>query len=171
MAYQPAPPGMAGASPAGADPGWRIGELGRRTGVSPKTIRFYEEAGLMPRAGRSDSGYRLYGPQDAERLAFIRAAKDFGFTLGEIREILAVRDEGEAPCPYVLGVARQKVADLQDRIRRLQLLSGDLEALLRDAEAAPADISARKGRYCHVIENRRLRGPQDDSDAPLDLPV
>ncbi len=132
--------------------GWRIGELGRRTGLNPKTIRYYEEVGLLPPPARTGSGYRTYSEEDAARLDFVRAAKDFGFTLGEIREILAVRDRDEAPCPYVLGVAREKLADLRDRIRRLQLLSGDLEAIVRDAEErAPTD------GYCHVIQNRRLR--------------
>ena len=151
--------------------GWRIGELGRRTGLNPKTIRYYEEVGLLPPPARTGSGYRAYSEADAARLDCIRAAKDFGFTLGEIREILAVRDRDEAPCPYVLGLVRHKLADLQDRIRRLQLLSGDLEAIVRDAASLPADVRARKGRYCHVIENRRLNGQGDRPEGPLDLPV
>ena len=134
-----------------------IGELAKRMGLNPKTIRYYEEAGLLPPPARTTSGYRLYTERDAERLAFIVAAKDFGFTLGEIREILAVRDRDEAPCPYVLGLVRTKLADLQDRIRRLEMLSGDLEAIVRDAGAQPPEVHARKGQYCHVIENRRAR--------------
>lgn len=171
MAYQPAPRGMTGTSPAGAEPGWRIGELARRTGLNPKTIRYYEEIGLLPPPARTGSGYRAYSEETAARLDFIRAAKDFGLTLGEIREILAVRDRDEAPCPYVLGLVRHKLADLQDRIRRLQLLSADLEALVRDAGTVPIEVGARTGQYCHVIESRRLRGPQDEADIPLDLPV
>lgn len=140
---------------------WRIGELARRAGVNPKTIRYYEEAGLLPSPGRAENGYRTYSEADAAQLAFIRAAKDFGFTLGEIREVLAVRDRNEAPCPYVLRVVEEKLADLNDRIQRLQLLSGDLEAILRDAETMPAELRARKGQYCHVIENRRLTERED----------
>lgn len=141
--------------------GWRISELGRRIGVNPKTIRYYEEAGIMPVPSRSESGYRIYSEADAAHLAFIRAAKDFGFTLGEIREILAVRDRNEAPCPYVLDLVREKLADLQARIERLQLLSGDLKEILQDAEAIPSEIQIGKGQYCHVIENRRLREQED----------
>lgn len=140
--------------------GWRIGELAQRMGVNPKTIRYYEEAGLLPPPSRTESGYRSYSEADAARLAFIRAAKDFGFTLGEIREILAVRDRNEPPCPYVLDLVGEKLADLQARIQRLQHLSGDLEVLLRDAAAIPPEVRARKGQYCHVIENRR-REEQD----------
>lgn len=161
---RPAPPLMSETDPT--QQGWRIGELARRTGVSTKTIRYYEAVGLLPAPGRTESGYRTYGEADAGRLAFIRAAKEFGFTLGEIREILAVRDRDELPCPYVLGLVRKKLADLQDRIRRLQLLSGDLEAIVRNAEARSAAVRARHGEYCHVIENRRQRGSQTGGGSP-----
>ncbi len=171
MSSQLAPPGMIGTSPAGAEPGWRIGELARRTGLNPKTIRYYEGVGLLPPPARTGSGYRTYSEETATRLDFIRAAKDFGLTLGEIREILVVRDRNEAPCPYVLGLVRDKLADLQDRIRRLQLLSADLETFVHDAETESIATGARTGQYCHVIESRRLRGPRDPSDLPLDLPV
>lgn len=136
--------------------GWHIGDLARRAGVSTKTIRYYEEVGLLPPPARTASGYRLYAEADAERLAFIRAAKDFGFGLGEIREILAVRDRNEAPCPYVLELVTEKLVDLRARIQRLESLSGDLEALLRSAAAIPPEVRARKGQYCHVIENRGI---------------
>lgn len=163
MAHPSAGPGLAPSYSAGAGqgpeaghrPGWRIGELAHRTGVTPKTIRYYEEVGLLPPPARTDGGYRAYSEAAVARLAFIRAAKAFGFTLGEIREILAVRDRDEAPCPYVLGVVREKLADLQDRIRQLQLLSGDLEAIVRDAEAAPPGERAHRAQYCHAIEHRR----------------
>ena len=92
------------------------------------------------------------------------AAKEFGFTLGEIREILDVRDRGEAPCPYVLELARAKLADLQDRIQRLQLLGGDLAAIVRIGEQVPAAARAGNGGYCHVIENRRLRQSTDAAE-------
>jgi DNA-binding transcriptional MerR regulator len=140
---------------------WRIGELSRRAAVNPKTIRYYEEAGLLPSPDRAKNGYRTYSEKDAAQLAFIRAAKDFGFTLGEIREVLAVRDRNEAPCSYILGVVEEKLADLNDRIQRLQVLSADLEAILRDVEAMPAELRAQKGEYCHVIENWLLTERDD----------
>jgi DNA-binding transcriptional MerR regulator len=75
--------------------GMRIGELATRFGLNPKTIRYYEEIGLLPRAERSDSGYRLYDEHDVERLGFIRRAKTLGLSLDEIRDILSVQ-EGKA---------------------------------------------------------------------------
>ncbi len=140
----------------------RIGELGKRAGITPKTIRYYEEAGLLPAPARSDNGYRSYSDADVRQLAFIRAAKDFGFTLGEIREILAVRERNETPCPYVLGLVEARLADLQARIQRLQALSSELTDMLRDAENLPVEVRARKGEYCHVIQNRRLWGCETD---------
>lgn len=151
--------------------GWRIGELAKKTGVTTKTIRYYEQAGLLSPPARTESGYRHYSEADAERLAFIRVAKEFGFSLGEIREILAVRDRDEAPCPYVLELVTEKLADLQARIQRLQSLSGELEAIVREVTALPPEVLARKGRYCHVIENQRLRADGDDPEVVLDLPV
>lgn len=141
----------------------RIGALAERTQFNAKTIRYYEQVGLLPAPRRTASGYRAYTQEDIARLEFIRAAKDFGFTLSEIREILAVRDRGEAPCPYVLTVVRQKLSDLQDRIRRLELVSHDLEAVVDTADMLPAEILEQKSRYCHVIENRRL---QDQATPP-----
>jgi DNA-binding transcriptional MerR regulator len=147
--------------------GLRIGELAQRAGVNPKTIRYYEEAGLLPPPERSESGYRTYSEADTAQLGFIRAAKDFGFTLGEIRELLAVRDRNEAPCPYVLGLVETKLADLNDRIQRLQHLSEELQALLRDVAAMPAELRAQKGQFCHVIEHRLGREQEDLSvDSP-----
>ena len=67
-----------------------------------------------------------------------------------------MRDRNEAPCPYVLGLVTDKLADLRARIQRLESLSTDLEDLLRDAEAIPPEARARKGQYCHVIENRGI---------------
>jgi MerR family transcriptional regulator, copper efflux regulator len=80
----------------------RIGELAERSGVSAKTIRYYEDIGLLPAPARLASGYRDYEPSTLDRLAFIRAAQAVGLSLGEIRGIVALRDEGQTPCGHVL---------------------------------------------------------------------
>ena len=82
--------------------GMRIGELAARFGLNPKTIRYYEEIGLLKRADRTESGYRLYTRQDVERLGFIRRAKMLGLSLDEIRDILSVQQKGSPPCSQVL---------------------------------------------------------------------
>ncbi|UUV35856.1 heavy metal-responsive transcriptional regulator [Amycolatopsis roodepoortensis] len=98
----------------------RIGELARTAAVSTKTIRYYEQAGLLPEPPRTSSGYRDYDPGAANRLEFIRTAQTAGLSLAEIRDILAIRDTGQAPCERVgelidrhLGNVRRRIADLR----------------------------------------------------------
>lgn len=94
----------------------RIGELAERLGLNPRTIRYYESIGLLPRAERTPSGYRLYGETDEERLRFIRAAQGIGLALDEIKEVLDFKDRDELPCPYVLGlVAKRPRSGPKDR--------------------------------------------------------
>jgi DNA-binding transcriptional MerR regulator len=82
----------------------RIGELADAVGVNPKTIRFYEQIGLLPEPERRPSGYRDYNDDDRERLVFVRTAQRLGLPLADIKEILAFADRGEAPCGYVRSV-------------------------------------------------------------------
>lgn len=107
----------------------RIGELSDRTGVPCKTIRYYEEIGLLPPARRAQNSYRVYDDEDVERLRFIRGASVLGFTLDEIAEVLAFRDRGEPPCSYVMTLLRERVDKIEDEIRTLEWLHAELEAL------------------------------------------
>ncbi len=109
--------------------GLRIGELAARFGLNPKTIRYYEEIGLLPRADRSDSGYRLYDERDAERLGFIRRAKTLGLSLDEIRDILSVQAEGSPPCDQVLDLLDLKISAIDQRMAELQAFRADLATL------------------------------------------
>lgn len=133
-----------------------IGELGRRTGVNPKTIRYYEEVGVLPPASRSPSRYRQYGDEDVAKLEFIRNAKALGVTLEEIKEALAFRDRGVAPCPYVLKLLEAKVKEIQSRIRGLRMLAEDLRRLQRAAVWIPAKELTARARFCHILENKRF---------------
>ncbi|MCL1593249.1 MAG: MerR family transcriptional regulator, partial [Actinomycetia bacterium] len=81
----------------------RIGEAGAAVGVDPPTIRYYESVGVLPEPGRTSSGYRDYEATDIERLRFVTLARSLGVGLDDIRQILGLRDEGEAPCTYVRG--------------------------------------------------------------------
>lgn len=130
----------------------RIGELAARVGVNPKTIRYYESIGLLPTPARTDAGYRMYGDEDIDRLAFVRRAQQLEFGLDEIAEILALREGGERPCSYVLGVARSRLDDLDRRIAEMQRARDELRALLEHADGA--DVAADNGAYCHLIEHR-----------------
>ncbi len=143
----------------------RIGELANTVGINPKTIRYYEEIGLLPPAPRTESGYRQYGGEDAERLEFIRSAQALGIALGEIKEVLAFRDRGAYPCPYVLRLIEAKLREVESRIQGLRFLAGDLKRLRKAATAFPPEKIAAKARYCHIIENRNLRQSQKRAHA------
>jgi MerR family copper efflux transcriptional regulator len=127
-----------------------IGELAARSGLSTKAIRYYESIGLVPAPQRLPSGYRDYDEPTLGALAFIRAAQAVGLSLGEIRSILALRNEGEAPCGHVVELLRSRSAELDRRIAELESLRSDLVGLVEQAEQLdPADCDPRS--ICHVI--------------------
>lgn len=130
-----------------------IGALAQASGVPAKTIRFYEEIDLLPPAQRAENGYRLYNTGDVHRLRFIRNARSLGFTLDDLKEVLALRDQGEAPCRYVAHLLEVKAAEIEERIRQLQELQQDLQQLVSQAGNLPDDIEM-KMCICHLIYNR-----------------
>lgn len=130
-----------------------IGELGERLGVNTKTIRYYESIGLVPEPERTASGYRVYDEGDVERLVFIKAAQRLGLALDEVREILGLRERGEAPCGYVRGLISQELADIDRRLEELQGLREELVALERRAQ----DKGDANGRICGLIEHVRQK--------------
>ena len=131
--------------------GVQIGELSERTGVAKKTIRYYEDIGVMPPAARSDGGYRQYDDEAVARLGFVRAAQSVGLTLGEIREVLAFRDRGEAPCRHVAELIDRHAADLAQRIVALQAMQRELQRLAQRARI-PAPPTTDDAVICHIIE-------------------
>jgi DNA-binding transcriptional MerR regulator len=138
---------------------FRIGELSVKTGVSPKTIRYYEQVGLLPPARRAGNGYRLYDEADVERLRFVRGARALDFALDEIAEILTFRDRGTPPCKYVMGVVRDRIHAIQERIRSLEQLSGELAALYDAGQHLPEDVQMRTC-VCHLIQTGTNQSPR-----------
>jgi DNA-binding transcriptional MerR regulator len=132
----------------------RIGELAERVGVNSKTIRYYESIDLLPVPERTGSGYRTYSEADVERLGFIRSAQRLGLALDEVREILALRERGEAPCGYVRQLISQEVADIDRRLEELRGLRQELVELERRAQ----DSTSAKGSICGLIEHVRQKG-------------
>ena len=133
----------------------RIGELAERVGVNPRALRFYESVGLLPPPERTPSGYRAYGPADAERVRFIKTAQRLGMSLDDIREVLAFRDRGELPCGYVLSAIDREADALDERIAELQRLRGELVRLRQAARTHP-DARAARACVCHIIEASAL---------------
>ncbi len=136
------------AAQASRAPTLRIGQLAERVGVNPKTVRYYEQIGLLPAPARTDSGYRAYDEGAVDRLSFIRAAQGFGLSLDEVREVLAFRDRGERPCDYVLDAVRRQADELDRRITELLTLRQEMRNLVARAEQEPS----KPARYCHLIE-------------------
>ncbi|MGQ0608955.1 MAG: heavy metal-responsive transcriptional regulator [Chloroflexota bacterium] len=128
----------------------RIGELARRSGVPATALRYYEQLGLLPEPGRTESGYRVYDEEAADRLAFIRAAQAVGLTLAEVRQVLGVRDEGHAPCRVVTDLIEHRHAEVKTRIAELRRLERELAELsARAARLHPRDCDP--SGICHVI--------------------
>lgn len=116
-----------------------IHELAQVTGISAKTIRYYESIGLMPDPQRAENNYRQYSPDAIERLRFIASARSLGFNLADIGEILAARDEGTLPCKRVLDSFDQRIADLDRHIADLLDLREKLKRIREDGADLPPD--------------------------------
>ncbi|PYT44301.1 MAG: hypothetical protein DMG47_11580 [Acidobacteria bacterium] len=110
----------------------RSGELARRAGVSPDTLRHYERRGLLPRPQRSAAGYRLYSPEALARVRLIRGALSIGFTVKELGTILADHDRDGAPCRRGRSLAADKLAAVELQLRTLRLWRRELRAALAD---------------------------------------
>jgi len=130
-----------------------IGSLAKSTGLTPDTIRYYEEIGVMPEPERSHSGYRVYAAADVERLEFIRQAQALGLSLEEIREVLAMTDRGTMPCDHVRDRLRQRLSEVERRIGELEALRGRLQGALREAERSSGSDACR----CRIIEGEGER--------------
>ncbi|GAA2628285.1 heavy metal-responsive transcriptional regulator [Streptomyces vastus] len=128
----------------------RIGELAAANDLTPKTIRFYEQAGLLPAPPRTAGGYRDYPPRTGARLAFVRDAQSAGLTLAEIRSILALRDSGEAPCAHVTDLIQQHLDDIERRMAELRKTRTALRGLAE--RAATTDPSTcTDADICSII--------------------
>lgn len=128
-----------------------IGEIAKQFGLNPRTIRYYETMGVLPRAARTESGYRIYSPEAAERLGFIIRAKALGLTLEEVRQILSLHDKGVAPCVHTKDFIKHKVIEIDEKIAALlslkKTLSRALKARFREHSAA----------FCPIIEGTGMK--------------
>lgn len=108
-----------------------IGGLARRAGVGVETVRFYEREGLLERPVRKQSGYRQFTEDVVVRLRFIRRAKELGFSLKEIKELLALRMEDGTTCAQVKERATQKIAEVEEKIQSLRRMKAALVKVTR----------------------------------------
>jgi DNA-binding transcriptional MerR regulator len=130
---------------------YRIGEISELSGVPAKTIRYYEEIGLIPPAERTANTYRVYTEVDVDRLRFIRSARALDFSLQDIEEILAFRDREEPPCQYVMDLMANHIEQISDRVTELERLRRELRHLVDVGLTLPEDIQM-KNCICHIIQ-------------------
>lgn len=122
-----------------------IGALAKRTGTKVQTIRYYEQIGLMPEPGRTIGGQRRYGDGELDRLAFIRHARQLGFSLEAIRELMELADNPECPCAQVDAVAQRQLRGVEARIARLEALRTELRRMV-------SECGQGKVADCRVLE-------------------
>jgi len=124
-----------------------IGQLAKRADVGVETVRFYERRGLLTEPSRRSSGYRQYDEEVVDRLRFIRRAKELGFTLREIKELLSLRLDPSTTCADVKNRAEEKIEDIEAKIRTLQRMK---KALVKVTKAC----NGRGGTSeCPILES------------------
>ena len=129
----------------------KIGELARATETTTTTIRYYELLGLLSEPNRTDSGYRKYDPQDVERLEFIKKAKRLGLSLEEIREVLTLHEQKQAPCVHVLALLDHKLEQVDDIVRELDEFRMELWRLRVESQVRLEQLP-EESRICGIIE-------------------
>jgi DNA-binding transcriptional MerR regulator len=134
----------------------RSGELARLTGVSTDTLRHYERSGLLSRPERTSGNYRSYPAAAQQRVELIQRALGIGFSLSELKAILAARDAGSAPCQQVRQLLSSKIADVSRQIQSLILLRKELDRLAKDWDKRLRNTKA--GQAARLLESvpRRL---------------
>ncbi|HEB85365.1 MAG TPA: MerR family transcriptional regulator [Bacteroidetes bacterium] len=135
-----------------------IGRLAKMAGVNVETVRYYERRGLMPPPRRRASGYRHYSRRDLERMLFIRRAKELGFTLKEIGELLGLRVEPGTTCRDVREVVGRKLEDIEEKVRDLHRLKAALKQL---ADRCTGDGPTSECPILDALESPTDRNPAD----------
>ncbi|HDR2686648.1 TPA: Zn(2+)-responsive transcriptional regulator [Enterobacter ludwigii] len=127
---------------------YRIGELARLANVTPDTIRYYEKQQMIDHEVRTEGGFRLYTDHDLQRLRFIRYARQLGFTLDSIRELLSIRiDPEHHTCQESKSIVQARLDEVEARIQELQIMQRSLQRL-NDACCGTAHSSI----YCSILE-------------------
>jgi DNA-binding transcriptional MerR regulator len=125
-------------------------DVAQATGISTDTLRHYEKHGLLPGVTRSAAGYRQYSAATVERVLLIQRALVVGFSLSDVKRVLAVRDKGGAPCVGVRALVGERLEQLTHRIDELQTLRNELQSLLADWDTRLAESA--NGQRAHLLE-------------------
>lgn len=126
----------------------KIGEVSKHSGIGIEALRFYEKSGLLDKAERTDSGYRMYDATVLERLTFIKQAQVLGFSLDEIKRIIDEKRAGQSPCAEVRELVRLRLHELDERMREMQRYRQELAAALAEWDST----GEAQGHICGLIE-------------------
>lgn len=138
----------------------KIGEVSKRSGISIEALRFYEKSGLLDRASRTESGYRVYSEEVLDRLAFIKRAQALGFSLDEIKRIIDDARKGESPCDEVREIVRQRMTEIDEKLRELHRFRKELQQTL----AVWDKVGRAPGNICGLIEGSEVEHAHHKSD-------
>lgn len=130
----------------------KIGDVSKRSGIGVEALRFYEKSGLLDKPSRTFSGYRVYGEEVLERLAFIKRAQALGFSLDEIRQIVDDARKGESPCDEVRELVRCRMAELDERLHDLHRYRDELNSTLAEWDK----VGHAPGHICGLIEGSEI---------------
>lgn len=145
----------------------KIGEVAKLSGIGIEALRFYERSELLGRPARTPSGYRIYGSEVLDRLAFIKRAQTLGFTLDEIKQIIAEKQSGQSPCVEVREIVRHRLQELDERMTQMRrhrkelgvaleawdkagMIEGEICGLIEGTDIEPANLPRSVGRRSNV---------------------
>lgn len=130
---------------------FKTSELANKAGVNKETVRFYEKKGLLSEPVRTEAGYRQFSQKDIERLVFIKNAKELGFSLSEIKELLAIADGDIYKCSDVRQIAESKLDHINNQLKHLNKLKRTLTKLVTECQRA------KTIKDCPIIESLSKR--------------
>lgn len=131
---------------------YKVGDIAEKVGVNVETLRYYEKIKIMPKPKRKESRYRIYDELDLRRLLFIKRAKELGFTLKEIKELLDLKIESTATCGDVKHLAEHKLNDIEERIKDLMNIKNVLLKLIN--QCVCEEVSTDECPILEVIEQK-----------------
>ena len=131
----------------------KIGDLAQQTGLSTKTIRYYEDIGVLPKPERASNGYRSYNEGVLDRIEFIRDAQAAGLSLTEIQLVLELREEGESTCAHTIGLLESHLVDVTNQLNELERTKTRLRAMIVTAKVLDSSKCDDPNR-CQTIARR-----------------
>ena len=141
----------------------KIGDVAKVTGIGIETLRFYEKSGLLDRPSRTASGYRMYDSEVLSRLDFIKRAQVLGFSLDEIKRIIADKRAGQSPCAEVREIVRRRLGELDKRMIEMKRYRQELASALAEWD----QVGDVEGHVCGLIEGSHIDHGVDQQQRPL----